>query len=206
MRVSAFVDGFNLYHSLKALRDNRLKWLDLWALCNQLTRPKSERLTAVYYFSAYATWLPTQAQRHAAYVAALSARGVTPIMGNFKRKDRHCRQCGARWTGHEEKETDVNIALSLLKEAVDDTYDTALVVTRDSDIAPAVRMVRQRFPLKEIVVVAPPNAGHSTELIQAATRKAKINVQQVQRALLPQSVLRSDGSVVALRPTKYDTP
>lgn len=203
-RVSAFIDGFNLYHALKALRDNRLKWLDLHSLSNALVRPKSQQLTAVYYFSAYATWLPQQAQRHAAYVTALTARGVTPVMGNFKRKDRSCRSCGARWTGHEEKETDVNIALRLLSEAEDDTYDVALLVTRDSDIAPAVRMVRSRHPKREIIVVAPPQAGHSTELIQAATAKAKLTVDQVRRSLLPQVVRDVSGNVVATRPIKYD--
>ncbi len=36
-RVSFFVDGFNLYHSIRAaeklLAENQLKWLDLKALC-----------------------------------------------------------------------------------------------------------------------------------------------------------------------------
>lgn len=204
-RVSAFIDGFNLYHALKALRDNRLKWLDLWALSEALTLRRSQTLTSVYYFSAYATWLPQQAQRHAAYVAALTARGVTPILGNFKKKDRACRSCGARWIGHEEKETDVNIALRLLSEAEDDTYDVAILITRDSDIAPAVRLVRARHPKREIMVVAPPQAGHSTELLQAATSKAKLTLQQVQRSLLPQVVYKADGSIAATRPAKYDS-
>jgi len=137
-------------------------------------------------------------------VAALTARGVSPVLGNFKRKDRSCRTCGARWIGHEEKETDVNIALWLLNEAVSDSYDVAILVTRDSDIAPAVRMVRSNFPKKEIIIAAPPQAGHSTELIQAANGKMKITVAQVQRCLLPQTVYNADGAVAALRPPKFD--
>lgn len=45
------------------------------------------------------------------YVAALRYVGVVPVMGQFKNKDRWCNSCGAKWMGHEEKETDVNIAL-----------------------------------------------------------------------------------------------
>ena len=31
-RVAVYVDGFNLYHAIDELRDNQLKWLDLWQL------------------------------------------------------------------------------------------------------------------------------------------------------------------------------
>jgi hypothetical protein len=33
MRVSAFIDGFNLYHALDSTGKHHLKWLDLRALC-----------------------------------------------------------------------------------------------------------------------------------------------------------------------------
>lgn len=35
-------------------------------------------------------------------------------MGQFKNKPKECKQCHAKWTSHEEKETDVNLALALL--------------------------------------------------------------------------------------------
>lgn len=38
-------------------------------------------------------------------------------MGKFKEKDRSCNICSSMWNAHEEKETDVNIALYILDEA-----------------------------------------------------------------------------------------
>ncbi len=67
-------------------------------------------------------------------------------MGVFKAKDRACRNCESAWTDHEEKETDVNIALHLLRDAHQDRFDRALLISGDSDLVPAVRMVRALFP------------------------------------------------------------
>lgn len=148
IRVSSFIDGFNLYHALKRLDGAHLRWVNLWALMERQIRPRSEELTAVYYFSAYAQWLPAQRERYKKYVAALEASNVVPILGQFKIKDRECPSCSHAWKGHEEKETDVNIALYMLNEAYKNTYDLALLVSRDSDLKPAVKMILDQFPDK----------------------------------------------------------
>ena len=112
-RAVAFIDGFNLYHALHDLKQPHLKWLDLWQLCERFTGSKLQ-LHKVLYFSAFAAWRPDPYKRHRGYVQALRHVGIEPIMGHFKAKDRGCLSCGARWIAHEEKETDVNIALHLL--------------------------------------------------------------------------------------------
>ena len=206
-RVAAFIDGFNLYHAIARLHEPHLKWLDLWKLMERQIRPKSESLTAVYYFSAYAEWLPGPFARHQEYVRALKAVGVTPIMGHFKGKDRHCHKCGANWIAHEEKETDVNVALQMLNEAYKGAYDKALLVTRDSDLKPAIEMVRHNFAANNVTVVAPPHLGHSNDLIQVASAKQKIKKTQIAESLLPQYVMSGDPeTVVATRPAEYDPP
>lgn len=206
-RVACFVDGFNLYHAVKRLNGSHLKWLNLWALMERQVSPISERLVAVNYFSAFANWMPAQKARHEEYVRALSSTGVTAIMGQFKEKDRYCRNCQHRWKGHEEKETDVNIALHLLNEAYKGTYDKALVVSRDSDLKPAVAMVLSRFPGLEIAIVAPPHLGHSNDLISVATTKRKITKSQIEACLFPQHVVDPKSGVrVAVRPVSYDPP
>jgi hypothetical protein len=101
--VSFYVDGFNLYHALLRLKDPKVEWLDLHALCLRLIQPKTEQITAINYFSAYADWLPDKMRRHREYVRALEATGVTPILGHFKVKDRKCIKCKATWVAYEEK-------------------------------------------------------------------------------------------------------
>jgi hypothetical protein len=38
-RVSFYIDGFNLYHAIDELGDDRLKWLNLTSLCQSFLRP-----------------------------------------------------------------------------------------------------------------------------------------------------------------------
>lgn len=97
------------------------------------------------YFTAYATWKQGAVGRHRAYVAALKHAGVDPIIGHFKEKHRRCSSCGATWIGHEEKETDVAIAVTLVADAFTDAYDRALIISADSDLGPAIATVADHF-------------------------------------------------------------
>jgi hypothetical protein len=142
--------------------------------------------------------------RHQEYVKALEATGVTPVMGHFKNKDRKCFACGAEWVAHEEKETDVSIGITMLNDAYKNLYDRAYLITRDSDLMPAIRMIRSEFPTKEIVAVAPPMMGHSNDLLTICQAKKKITPSQVLACLLPREVKKPDGTVAATRPSKYD--
>jgi uncharacterized LabA/DUF88 family protein len=205
-RVVAFVDGLNLYHAISRIERPHLKWIDLRALIRRFVRPASETLVGVYYFSAYADWLLAASQRHRAYVAALSASGVTPVMGKFKSKNRWCSWCRRASVGHEEKETDVNIALHLVDGGYRNLFDHALLVSRDSDLAPAVRMLMERFPEKRLTVVAPPFAGHSTEMLRWASGKTKIRTEHLEQSLFPAEVRDTYGTLVATRPAEYEPP
>ncbi len=203
IRSSFFIDGFNLYHALKRLNAPHLKWVDLNQLMQQQIAPKTERIQSVFYFSAFAHWLPNEAARHREYVNALSATGVSIVMGHFKSKPRHCLKCGTGWTQHEEKETDVNIALYILNEAYQDHFDRAYIVSRDSDLKPAIDMIGRYFPNKQVFVIAPPHLGHSNDLLRSAHGKKRITMAQIERCLFPAEIKDAFGKVVATRPLAY---
>lgn len=205
-RVTCFIDGFNLYHAITRLQKPHLKWVSLWDLAGRYVRPASQQLDTVYYFSAYAQWLPGAKRRHEAFVRAQEVHGVTPVMGKFKNKDRWCPTCQQSSRGHEEKETDVNIALFLLDGAYQNAYDHALLLSRDSDLVPALRMLNARFPNKGLTIVAPPLAGHSTEMLRYASAKTKIRAKHLEQCLLPREVRDEKGALVAVRPPEYDPP
>ncbi|HLA34300.1 MAG TPA: NYN domain-containing protein, partial [Rhodocyclaceae bacterium] len=199
-RVMAFVDGFNLYHAIddldidpKSHRPRRqkqhLKWLNIWSMASAFAPPSRETIVAVHYFSAFATWLPDAHQRHREYVRALEATGVHVVMGNFKKKFRSCNSCKTTWTGHEEKESDVNIALHLLDMAYQDAYDKAFLVTADTDLVPAIKMVRSRFPEKEVVALIPKNRfQHAMELRQACNSASRIEESHIEKNLFDSSI------------------
>jgi hypothetical protein len=210
MRVMALVDGFNLYHAVDNLGQHHLKWVDLAALTRQFAPAPEHAVVGVQYFSAYATWRPEWMARHQAYVAALQVVGVTAIMGQFQQKPAGCRHCGRTWMAHEEKETDVNIALALVDGAMHDLYDRVLLISADSDLAPAVRMVRRHWPQKDVRIMVPPGRARSYELIQAAGGRGhgrQLRREHLERCLLPAIVIdASTGAVVAHRPARYDPP
>ena len=206
LKVSVFIDGFNLYHAIDDLGKHHLKWLDLRKLSEQFA-PKSDFIiTSIYYFSAYAYWRKDAQVRHREYVKALKATGVTPIMGKFKEKDRSCRKCGHSWKDHEEKETDVNIATYILREAYKDSYDILFLISADSDLAPAIRLVKKDFPEKKTRVIFPPSRGYSWDLVDAVGGKKnarRIKPIHIERSLLGMEVQDESGRVVAKRPDKY---
>jgi uncharacterized LabA/DUF88 family protein len=204
IRVSAYVDGFNLYHAIANLNDNRLKWLDLKALVQIFIDPKIHQLVSVSYFSAFATWKQSAYGRHILYERALSTTGVKTVMGHFKEKDKSCPKCRHRWKGHEEKETDVNIALSLLDDAYQDIYDIALIISQDSDLFPAIKLVRTRFPNKTIKIITPPNMRHSKEMGAVVGREnlKSILPLHLARCLLPQQLTDTTGKTILI-PQEY---
>lgn len=205
-RVTCYVDGFNLYHAIDDLTQPHLKWLDLWSLAESLTYPR-ERLVSVNYFSAFATWLPDKYARHRVYVRALELRGVTTFMARFKEKDRQCYGCGSHWIDHEEKETDVHIALKILADAFDDIFDRAIIISGDSDLVPVLTMVHTRFPTKGLLVAPPPGryAG-ARDLRQQASSQMEITKGRIARNLLPAEVSGGDDDPVVTRPREYDPP
>lgn len=207
-RVVAFIDGFNLYHAIKALGGGHLRWVNLWSLCADFAPAPVNQLVGVHYFSAYATHRKGSYARHQEYIAALKVVGVRPMLGRFKKKDRRCFGCHNTWKDHEEKETDVNIALRLFEDALDDVFDTALLLSGDSDLVPAVHLIRRRFPTKAVRILTPPGRLPSSELMRAAGGIGHGTIQplHVERNLLPAVVVDPNGRPVATRPTQYNPP
>lgn len=201
IRISAFIDGFNLYHAIDDLGRNELKWLNLRTLLEEFIDKKTQVLGDVYYFSAYADWHPQKRTRHMVYVRALKNEKVTPVMGKFKEKEVSCQRCGHTWKMHEEKETDVNIAVFLVREAYNDSYDQAIIVSGDSDLVPPVRLLKDIFPRKKVKVICPPERLHSKELGSIAHKRAKIKTIHLERNLFPDKIASNNGLI--LRPRNY---
>ncbi|MBK6933512.1 MAG: NYN domain-containing protein [Saprospirales bacterium] len=55
------------------------------------------------------------------------------------------------------KMTDVNIATEMMMDAFTDTYDTALLISGDTDLIPPINAIRRHFPGKDWCVLPPNN-------------------------------------------------
>ncbi|MGH3883518.1 MAG: NYN domain-containing protein [Pseudonocardiaceae bacterium] len=103
-RVKAYVDGFNLYHGLKAKHGRKYLWLDLQALALRLIQP-AQHLVEVEYFTARVRNQPESEQRQAAYLDALAAQCplVKVVQGRVQEKTHECWTCGGRWVSYQER-------------------------------------------------------------------------------------------------------
>lgn len=203
-KICIYIDGYNLYHAIKKLNNDRLKWLDLKTLMNNFIDPNNDDVMGIYYFSAYATWNNEWHQRHKLYVKALEDSGVHIIMGNFKNKKRYCDSCGYVGIGKEEKETDVNIAIKLLDDAYQNKFDKAILVSQDSDLLPSIKLTKQRFPNKIIKIITPPNLRHSKNMAKVVGKKnlGMIDKIHIERSRFSESLTLLNGEKL-ICPEKY---
>ena len=200
-----YIDGFNLYYGMRSKRWRRYYWLDLNRLAGRLLRPR-QTLEGVKYFTARV--IPDagsvdKARRQNIYLEAL---GTLPDLdihyGYYLPKMQRCSTCGTAWQTYEEKMTDVNIAVELLSDAYDDAFDTAIVISADSDLARPITTIRDRFPGKRVVAAFPPNRA-SKLLRSVAVASFTIGRDALRDSQLPERVVRLDGNIFT-RPPEWN--
>jgi hypothetical protein len=80
----------------------------------------------------------------------------------------------------------------MIKEAFEDSYDTAILVTNDTDLVPAIRMLKNTFPRKRIGVLFPIDRW-SSELSQECHFWRKTKRKQLSKSQLPETVILPSG-------------
>lgn len=182
-RAIAYVDGFNLYYGLMDKGWGRYRWLDVRALVTEFVRPPSH-LATVRYFTARSSHPPERFQRHTTYLRVLEKVCDVEIHeGRIQPRDRTCPACGHARRVNDEKQTDVNMALAMVTDAFDGRLDEAFLLSADSDLVPAVRMLQERWGI-EVTLIDPPRR-HSDELKAAATRRLRIPRNWISRSQIP---------------------
>jgi uncharacterized LabA/DUF88 family protein len=209
-RVCFLIDGFNLYHSIKDLNKIhgiKAKWLDLHSLCQSYIYlfGKDAVLQDIYYFSAYPNHLaiksPDTLVRHKNFVSCLEDMNVKVILGRFKEKKVFCSNCKTIVTKHEEKETDVAIAIKIIELFHEDSCDIQVIISGDTDLAPAVRTSLSLFKNKQICFAFPFNRKMK-ELSKLSTLASfSISAGNYQKHLLPDPYILKDGQKISKPPT-----
>jgi uncharacterized LabA/DUF88 family protein len=212
------VDGFNLYHSIRDITyycdsQLRLKWLDISALCKFLLhRIGNADLAGIYYFSAFAYHLndPEIIARHKTYIKCLEDTGIEKQISRFKPREiqctlfqasnKTCPNCSGVFQKHEEKETDVAIASKLFELLFKGNSDCIVLVTGDTDLAPAVTTARLLYPNKRILFAFPYRRANA-QLKQISPNSFKLKVKDYRLHQFPDPYPMSDGTLVAKPPT-----
>lgn len=205
LRAGVYVDGFNLYHAIDDLGKPYLKWLSLKRLADRLTKPFGASVQEIVFCTAYFPGDFGKRKRHEAYVAALAAEGTTVKFGHTTTEAMDCRDCGHAWEQPREKETDINVALSLFDALKSDRVDVAFLVTADTDQAATIRFVRSCCPGKKVVVLTPPGRPTSSHLQNLADQTIKISDTDIDLSILPAMIKPQNGRLIT-RPPNYTPP
>jgi hypothetical protein len=199
-RVLGFVDGFNLYFGLREAGYRSLLWLDVSKLVANLCR-QHQTCVGTRYFTARISGPGPKRERQKSLLEAYETLPDCRIhFGQYLTSSKTCSFCGASWNVPSEKMTDVNIAVELLSSAFLNEFDTALVISGDSDLAPAVEKTRQLFG-KRVVVAFPP-ARYSFRLSALASAYFHISRAKLAKSQLPEVITKPDGYVLR-RPASW---
>lgn len=199
MRTYVYVDGFNLYFG--ALKGTPHRWLDLRRLFVLLL--PGHRIDRIKYFTAHVKPRsndPNQPLRQQLYLRALATLPdldiilghylthavmmplATPVPG----QSRYVRVLKS-----EEKGSDVNMATHLVHDAHCGLFDAAVLVTNDSDLLEAVKIVKG---LGRQVGILNPHEHPSRVLQQAATFMKKIRSGPLGASQLPNPLTDAHGT------------
>ena len=186
-RTIVYVDALNLYY--RALRYTSHKWLNLEALA-AASLPTASNIVAINYYYAPVSGRtdPSAPGRQNVYLRALKTLPlVHPYKGNFlankvwagltrpfEQRPRHWvrfiipKPIVVRVWKTEEKGSDVNLAAHLVRDAFQAKFDTAAVLTNDTDLVEPIRIVVQECGLP-VILLTPVNQP-AKSLQQIATR------------------------------------
>lgn len=160
-RIIAYIDGFNLYFGMREASFDHCRWLNIKKLIQSLLHPHQE-LVAVKYFTSRVSNSPDKQKRQSTYIDAIESTGVKVFYGNYQDNTEECKRCGHQWRSAKEKMTDVNIATAMIIDAYNNEYDTAMLVSGDSDLTPPIKAIHSLFTDKRVFIAFPPKRHNSS--------------------------------------------
>lgn len=200
-RVLIYIDGFNLYFGLREKQWKNFYWLNIQKLGENILN-KEQKLIEVKYFTSRISFPPDKVKRQGTFIEALETlTNVKIYYGNYQSNKSVCKKCGFTSMIPSEKMTDVNIAVELLSDAYENKFDTAILISADSDLIAPINTVHRLFEEKRIVVAFPP-ARHSFALKEAASASFTIGRKKLANSLFPDNVKKSDGYILK-RPERW---
>ncbi len=220
--VNFYIDAFNFYHRIDLYQKHKgicYKWLNYHSLCKSLLKP-NQTLGTIYFFTAVTSsndhvaskkFGKGAADRHQKYIKALKSYGIKVIQGYFR--------YDAKTKRHEEKQTDSNIVAHLIEDAFNNKFDTAFILSADSDIVPAVQVIKRNASTKNklIGITPPPFEGREIQsnpfrihgisnFIKICDFQKNINFKTLKNHLLPEKIFDSQNHLIVEMPQEYRNP
>jgi len=200
-RTIVYIDGYNLYFAIKDRNWHKFLWLNLKEFAKSFILSDHE-LVRTKYFTSKIKKRPAKAKRQLEYLRAVyNLTEVDIYYGNYTMKKWKCNKCRHLNSTPTEKKTDVNIATEMVTDAFTDKFDTAYLVSGDSDLEAPVLSIRKYFPEKRVVVVFPQE--YSTDVLkEAATAHIFVTKRKLSSNQFPQTINTSSGKILS-KPTEW---
>lgn len=197
-----YIDGFNLYYGLRHKHLKQYYWLNLLKLSELFLPPNHVLAKTKYFTSIIRTSNNDKKKRQNTFLEALETLPNFEIYyGHYLNKTVHCDKCNSDIKTHEEKMTDVSIATELIFDAFNNSFDTAIIVSGDSDLVPPIKKIKSSFPSKKIGVGFPPNR-RSYDLEKNADFAFEISRNRLKKSVFPETVTNKHG-IVLQRPPEW---
>ena len=194
------IDGFNLYYG--ALKGTQWKWLNLEKLFSYIRQ--DDEILQIKYFTALNN-CPVKPEQQKYLDALLTLAKVEIILGKYKNKQIKCRVNNCNYQGNkifrvsEEKRTDVNIALHMVTDAINEDIERVILVSGDSDLVPAFQMVKEVNSNIEKIVYIPANTairGAAVELRGSADKHKTLPNNLLKKSQFPNNIQGPSGQVI----------
>ena len=185
-RVMIFIDGGNLYSGVK----EELKLaqsIKIDKLAEKLA--SGRRLVRVYYYTTPSPRPDSpQGKGHQRFLDKLGWIDYLQVrLGRImpKEYDYVCRKCGEKQThrSHIQKGVDTRIVVDMVSMAVGGSYDIAILVSGDSDLAEAVDFIREHTN-KQVENACVPGRGWARTLREASDRRISLTKEYLTDCLL----------------------
>lgn len=191
MKTRIYIDGFNLYY--RCLKGTPHKWLNISALCKTVL-PKTHNIDRINYYTARVKGKPdpdAPARQHA-YLRALQtlpdlyihygkflvSEKWMPLVQPPDFRPAYTPQGGAKLDvayvyRTEEKGSDVNMGVHLVRDAALQKMDAAAIITNDTDLCEAVRIATQEFGMPVILLTPSSRPTRDLERLCTSVRHVK---------------------------------
>lgn len=227
LRTRAYVDGYNLYYG--CLKGTPYKWLDLLVLLEKHLLPSSAPFSSILlplgvkYFTAKIlskaakglNSVSSQARYHTA-LRKLHGNRIELIEGYYSLTESTAKlipkTAPATWPRDcaealvwklEEKQSDVNLALQVYHDAIMGDVDQVVIITNDTDIAPALKLIREHTSvyIGLVIPTRPQEREPNAELaLRAHWVRRHINPSELAMAQMPRVI---PGRRVTVKPTSW---
>ncbi|MCH8903559.1 MAG: NYN domain-containing protein [Bacteroidetes bacterium] len=163
-KVIFYVDGLNVANGLKAKGWKKYYWLDVTGFCRKFLK-EHEELIAVKYFTARVKGDRKAWENQDIFLRAnenVKNNKFILIEGYHRDEYVHCFQCAHSWKQYAEKQTDVKIALEMMKDAKEGNCDVSILISGDTDLIPVAKYVKAIRPNQHMRIFFPPER-HSSD-------------------------------------------